>query len=301
MGIEVPELIGLGEVSLDQHAAVPRLPRRGEKLRASAFAPRVGGQVATALAAAAALGVRCRLVAAVGDDGAAETIAATPALAGVDLALQRVAAARTRGAMVLVEPDGERTIVELRDARCDLDARTLDVAQLSRARALHVDATQPAAALHAVELARAAGLLVSADLDRLDGVPEALLSCCTLVVVARQVADELAASRRVALSSLAERCAAGAVVGLTLGAEGSLFRGADGRWLVTPALKVAELRDTTGCGDVFRGALLASLLRGHPLALALQRATAAAAFAAAGEGALGALPDEAQLGRLLAG
>ncbi len=297
--MDAPELLGLGEVSLDRSAEVARLPTSGEKLRARAFGSSVGGQVATALAAAATLGLRTRLHAAVGADAAAARIADALSGRGVELALERISGARTRGALVLVEPEGERTIIELRDPACRLKAEHLEAAALEGARALHLDTTQPAAALSAARLARRQGLLVSLDLDRLDDAPEELLSCCTLLVVAREVADELAATRREALLSLAGRCASGAVVGLTLGPQGSLFRGADGRWIETPAFAGPTPRDTTGCGDVFRGVLLASLLRGHPLSSALARASAGAAFAAAGVGALGALPTDAQIVKLL--
>src|SRR5207247_2560041 len=64
------DVVGLGQISLDRVAALPRWPRPGEKLAlATPAVVRPGGQIATAVLAAVRLGLSGRLLGAVGDDG----------------------------------------------------------------------------------------------------------------------------------------------------------------------------------------------------------------------------------------
>jgi sugar/nucleoside kinase (ribokinase family) len=83
-------------------------------------------------------------------------------------------------------------------------------------------------------------------------------------------------------------------------------RGGDGALLVehgrlhrAPAFAVTAL-DTTGAGDVFRGALIYGLLRGDDAEAMLRFANAAAALACTREGAIGGIPTLAEIETLLA-
>lgn len=69
--------------------------------------------------------------------------------------------------------------------------------------------------------------------------------------------------------------------------------------LRVPAFAV-EAVDTTGCGDVFRGALIAALFEAMDLPARLRFAAAAAALQAGTVGAQNGVPDRAQVERLLA-
>ena len=57
--------------------------------------------------------------------------------------------------------------------------------------------------------------------------------------------------------------------------------------------------DSTAAGDTFCGVLIAALSQGHALALALQRASAAAALACTRLGAQTSVPTEAELDAFL--
>jgi sugar/nucleoside kinase (ribokinase family) len=102
----------------------------------------------------------------------------------------------------------------------------------------------------------------------------------------------LGAAGRAALDAGALR------VVVTRGRDGALAADATGAWRV-PGLRV-EVVSTVGAGDVFHGALLASLLDGLVLADAARRASVAAALSCRALDGRGAIPTPAELDRALA-
>jgi len=82
----------------------------------------------------------------------------------------------------------------------------------------------------------------------------------------------------------------GADVALTLGSQGALIAGRDGRCLASPALAV-EVVDTTGAGDTFAGVFGAALLAGLAEPAALRAAVVAASLACRHAGAQAAQPS----------
>jgi len=73
-----------------------------------------------------------------------------------------------------------------------------------------------------------------------------------------------------------------------MGAQGALLLEGDRVYRV-PALRV-DVVDTTGAGDVFRGAFIAALLRGLAPDAVLRFANAAAALSCTKAGAIGGVP-----------
>lgn len=295
------DLLGLGQISLDRVAGVERLPAPGGKARLESLRLRPGGQVATALCAAARLGLRCALWGAVGDDDDAEAALAPLRAEGVDVAgVARVPAAPTRQAWVLVEHgSGERTVLEKRDPALELPAGSPGAAALAEARALLVDLEHPEAAQRAAEEARSAGIPVILDADR---ATETALQLCRRVdfpIVSQGFAEEFSsdASLEAALRGLVGPHTRMAVV--TRGERGSLAWAADRLW-ATAAPRVPVV-DTTGAGDVFRGAFAWALCSGMGAERTLRVANTAAALACTGAGAQGALPRRDALEAALEG
>lgn len=296
------DLLGLGQISLDRVGSIARWPERGAKIAVESELELPGGQIATAVLAATRLGLRCALVGAVGEDGAAERALAPLRSAGVDLSgVQRIAGAATRQAWVLCErQSGERTIFERRDPALRLSPEAVLSTSVESAAALLVDAEHPEASLAAVRRARRAGLATLSDLDRADAGSRALLPEVDFPIVSQGFAEELCgkASAEAALQQLGGRTARMAVI--TRGERGAIALCA-GRVLEVPALQI-EVVDTTGAGDVFRGAFACALLAGRGARDALVWSCAAAGLACLGRGAQGALPEvsdvEARLGRV---
>ncbi len=265
-------VLGVGECSIDEVFLVDRLPQPGEKIVARDRFALGGGQVATALVAAQRLGLRTAFCGAVGEDANGRAIAAGLAEEGVDLdALVQVAGAASRSAAIFVEPSGERTIVERRDAQ--LAGATLTVPH-EIAAVVHADATVGPATLAGVLAAQAAGALLSIDVERPTPVARELVTAADLVVVSEQYfVPERGRTWQAAARALAQT--ARGVVIVTRGERGVAVATRDG--VQELAGFVVPVVDTTACGDTFRGALLVALFAQLPLPGALRFSCAAAA------------------------
>jgi sugar/nucleoside kinase (ribokinase family) len=288
------DLVGVGQISLDHLATVDAMPAAGGKGVLDAMRRMPGGQVATALLAAQRLGLRCALVGAVGDDAAGAAALAPLRSEGVDVSgVLTLADVATRQAFVLVERgSGERTIFERRDPRL-VHAPPMRPEAIEQARALLVDLEHPERAAEAVARAGAAGVPTLLDVDRVSPIALELVRQAEFPIVSEGFADELS-SKTSHVQLLPELCGPRArLVVITRGARGSLAW-VDGRVVETPARSV-DVVDTTGAGDVFRGAFAWAWLAGHPPERILALANAAAAWSCQGLGAQGALPTRAQV------
>ena len=296
------DVLGVGQNSLDRVVFVDGPPSDPEAPEAPDGLELPGGQVATAVLACARLGLRTAYVGAVGDDGAAEVVLEPLRRAGVDLSgVRTIPGARTRSALISVErQSGERHVRPRRDPRLVLAPEAIDAAQLAAARAVHLDAEHPQAAIRAAGLARAAGAAVLLDLDQPGRELEDLLAMADFPIVSERFAEWISGmgSAERGLSELVARGARLAVV--TLGPRGALAQGArDAEPLRSEAFRV-EARDTTGAGDVFHAAFAFGLLQGWGRLRVLRAANAAAALCCRAVGAQGALPSRTELETFLA-
>jgi len=289
------DVVGLGENSLDHLCLLERWPEPGEKLDLIQADARPGGQVASALLGCVRLGLRCGYVGAVGSDADADRVLDPLARAGVDLAgVRRVPGARTRTATILVRrSDGERTVLAHRDPRLRLAPAHLEAREVERARLLHLDASDPDAALWAARTARRAGIAVVLDADQVWPGAERLLGVTDFPVVSKQFAEEWGGTGDpddglVKLAGLGARLAV-----VTCGAEGAIARAGDER-LDGPAFEVA-VADTTGAGDAFHAGFIWALLDGRHVGEVLRVANAVAALACTALGAQEGLPRREEL------
>ena len=84
-----------------------------------------------------------------------------------------------------------------------------------------------------------------------------------------------------------------------MGAQGALLL--DGDRVYRAAPPAVDVVDTTGAGDVFRGAFIVALLRGEAPDAILRFANAAAALSCTKAGALGGVPTLETVEQLLVG
>lgn len=289
------DLLGIGQCSVDHVCTVEGLPPLGGKRPMLAYQVLPGGQVATALLAAARLGLRGAFVGATGGDAGAALALAPLEAAGVEVgAVRRVPGAETRLAVILVDrASGERTVLGYRDPRLRLTPADVPEAALAQARCLLVDGEDPDAAAHAARRARATGVPVVVDVDTVAPELEPLLAAADFPVVSRSFAEAFGGDGRVR-SGLARLLALGARMAVaTLGEHGCLARLGE-REIASPAFAVA-LRDTTGAGDVFHAAFAWGLLEGLAPEPLLRAANAAAALSCRALGAQGGLPTRAEV------
>jgi sugar/nucleoside kinase (ribokinase family) len=220
-----------------------------------------GGQAANVAAWAAELGAAARFIGKTGADDAGELVRSRLAAYGVEI-LGPVEG--SNGTICsLVSADGSRSMAADRGAARDLRPDEIEEPWLAGCTHLHVSGyavmVEPvrSAALHAAELARAAGARVSLDLASWSAIRDSGVDAF------REAAHALAPD--VVFANEDEQRVVGPLDGLWIlkrGAAGCSFGGDD-----RPARPVARVLDTTGAGD----ALAAGFIVGGP-ELALEAA-----------------------------
>jgi sulfofructose kinase len=282
------DLVGVGLNATDTLIPLAEFPVCGSKVEYSHETVMPGGQVATAVVACQTWGVRTRYVGKLGDDDAARLHARAFAQAGVDARLVTVENAASPRSLILVDGSGERTVLCRRDERLILQPEELEREWIVRARALHVDGYDTAAATLAAGWAREVGIPVTADLDAIYPGVEALIERIDYLIVSRDFPCRLMGESdlRSALRKMQSRYGC-RLAAATLGPDGVLAW--DGRQFYFSAAFKVPVVDTTGAGDIFHAGFLYGLLQGRELERQLDFSCAAAAMNCMADGARGGI------------
>ena len=271
-------VIVFGSINVDLVAEVARLPGPGETIKTDSYVALPGGKGANQALAAARNGAATHMVGAVGSDWQAPTALAQLRSDGVGLAAVEEVEGASGLAMIAVDAGGENQIIVVSGANASAAAAQLpkmapgdwlvtqnEVDWLQTAQAHRRAREQGAGVIH--NTAPAHGLS-GAELARID----------VLVANEHELAQAAPSAAETGADAHARSLLAagvGAVV-LTLGARGSaLYTGAEEATAVPAA--PAEVRDTTGAGDAFVGALAAALASGQSLPEAVASANRYAA------------------------
>lgn len=310
-------LTTVGYVSIDFTAELDRLPDREERRLATAIHKSLGGPAANVAVIAAGIGepyaVAASLITAIGVDQDSDWAAAELSRRRVELIvpLDR-RGTRINRALVLVEADGRRTIVNEPSRLGGVDVErfleAVDPAGLTWC--LHLEGYQVPAQAALVRKARARGFITSMQATGLqadwlrthrDDVFEqfdiVFLHQESLQQLGLGDGDAEAGIRRLSELAAAARGPWPRVVVVTLGKDGAAAVLAEGAVLRAPALPVA-LVDTTGAGDSFVGCFLATWLSGCSAEEAIRLACVAGSLQVSHFGAQEVRPDAATLRRL---
>lgn len=293
------DLVGVGLNATDTLIHVREFPQRGAKLEYEHETLLLGGQVATTVVACQTWGLSTRYVGKLGDDRAATWHAEAFAKLGVEAHLVRVPDAASARSLILVDRQGERTVLCRREERMTLHPDELRREWIAGARALHVDGHDTAAATQAARWARAAGVPVIADLDETYPEVDALVENVDYLIVSRDFPARLTGKTSLpeALRAMARRYGC-RLTAATLGADGVLAWDGE-RFHHASAYRVPAI-DTTGAGDIFHAGFIYGLLQGWPLQRQLDFACAAAALNCTAEGARGGIGPVAGVERVIA-
>jgi sulfofructose kinase len=292
------KVLCVGHAVQDFVFAVPALPDRGEKYRATHFETVGGGPAATAAVAISRLGGRAVLAARVGDDAVAAMIVSELEGHGVDCAhVHRCRGHGSSVSAVLVDASGERMIVNHLDAAMPVDASWLPAPAATGAQAVLADTRWPQGALAALEAARAAGLPAVLDADRPIPADGALLRAATHVAFSADALADFTGVRepRAALARVAPGLPGWCCV--TAGREG-VYAFEGGAIRHVPGFEV-DVVDTLGAGDVWHGAFALALAEGRPEREAVRFASAAAAIKVQRRGSRTGAPTRDELDAFL--
>jgi sulfofructose kinase len=289
------DVIGVGTNSVDEVLQLPlatgALPMGG-KARVSDRRFLCGGQTATVVAACAALGLRSGYVGAFGSDEHGKLIRKTLMDSGIDVRDAIECDAPNRGAVILVDPHGTRTVLWHRSDRLVLPVEKLQPSAL-RARIVHVDDDDPELAMNAAIVAAKAGVVVTSDLEHTSDYTERLISSVAYPVFEQYLPASITGEPDPERALRKLRRLNGGVLVMTRGEQGSVALDGD-RFHVAPAFAV-KVVDATGAGDVFRAGFIYGVIQAWPVPDILRFANAAAALSCT---RLGAIPSVPALGEV---
>lgn len=237
---------------------------------------RCGGGAANAAAALARAGHHVALVSAVGDDADGRALLETLAAAGVDTVEVAVLPEATSNSLLLVDPDGERTIVNLQRLHAPAPERLLRLAL----DCVYVRSRAPDLTPLLAELVQRTRVVAHVPPCADDAVPAQVLVGSASDLDAAFLADPYAAGQRATGGRAAWTV-------ITRGAEGATAYARETA-LHVPALAVTPV-DTTGAGDCFAAGLVHGMAHGLPMPRCLELANAWGAAAVTTDGSL---PDD---------
>ncbi|MGW1681976.1 carbohydrate kinase family protein [Saccharopolyspora sp. NPDC002376] len=283
-----------GYANSDLAISVPALPAAGSRVQATAIVRGDGGMAANAAVAAARVGADVRFAGVVGDDPLSDAFLAALVADGVDVAWTARTGQLTTS-VVLVTPDGERSIISQDDAITE--GHLAEVAARTAAcdnSWLYLDGYRFPRAVAALR-----GVRTIVDLDgcvRADGA-RAALDAADHVVAGRVLARELLGDDT-ELARAAIQTSTHLVI--TDGARGWRMYAPDGTRQEGAALRVSAV-DATGAGDCFVGAYAAELERGAAPEQAARFAATAAGLSCTKPGARAGLPSRDAVAEHLTG
>ncbi len=296
------DIVVVGSLNMDLVVQTTRLPRAGETIHGEGLQRIPGGKGANQAVAAARQGAAVAMVGRVGNDDFGTELRRTLAAADVDVThVIQDEDAVTGTAVIIVDQQGENCIVisagaNGRVASADLEQLT---PLFSQAKLLLLQFEIPLEAVaQTAQLASQHGVRVILNPAPAHAISRDLLQQIDIIVPNEgelQMLTGLPVTTLDEVTTAARQLRADGIetVIVTLGGDGALLVSADVVEHI-PAYQV-NVVDTTGAGDTFIGTLAAALSHGHPLQVAVKRATAAAALAVTKFGAQPSLPTAAEL------
>lgn len=302
------DIVALGEPMLE----FSQVERGGEVV----YLPGHGGDSSNCAIAAARQGARCGYLTALGDDAFGRSFLDLWDREGVDRSRVLTRPGGRTGVYFITHgPDGhEFGYYRAGSAASLLAPGEIPDDYVRSARVLHLSGISQAiseaacdACLHAVRVAREAGVMVSYDTNLrlrlwpLDRARAVIHETARLADLVRPGLDDARALTgldepdAICDFYLATGCR---MVVLTLGADGALAATPDAR--ARFPRHAVEAVDATGAGDTFDGAFLAEYLRTGDVLRAAAYANAAAALATTGYGAVAPMPTRAAVEAFLA-
>jgi sulfofructose kinase len=282
----------VGHSALDHVYRIEQFPARPSKVRALEHLEGGGGSAANAAVTIARLGGAVEFWSRVGADDAGRRILAGLRAHDVDTRFVLVhQGSRSSESAVIVDRTGERLIVSERDHAMPADAGWLPLDHIPEAAAVLSDLRWFEATSVSFREARKHGVRTVLDID-IGGGGSDISAYLALTDYAIFSAPALAGYLSEGtdcdrLGKVLERGVQHA--GVTLGAEGYVWRARDGTSGRQPSFEV-DVVDSTGAGDAFHGAFAWALAHGHDDASCAKIGAAVAALKCRKLGAREGLP-----------
>lgn len=298
----------LGVFVADTAYRAARAPKMGETIMGESFALGPGGKGSNQAVAAAMAGADTHFITRLGRDPFADMALATWKKAGVTPAITQHSDSYTGAAYIFIEAaTGNNAIIICPGVagtinESDIDARS-DL--IRSASVFIVQLEQPmAAAMRALQIARAAGVRTILNPAPAAPLPEGMLALCDYVTPNETEAEALTGlpvttvDEAIAAAKALRTMGAGAAL-VTLGDKGALYHDAV-QTVHVPAISAGPVVETTGAGDAFNGGFAAALANGADPISAVRFGCATAGISVTRAGTAPSMPARAEIEALLA-
>lgn len=289
-------ILVFGSLNADFFLSVRTFPAPGETVLTPGALIKAGGKGANQAAAAAKAGGLVKMIGAVGTDEVAKVPITALRSLGVDCSAMQVSELATGMAMIMVDGQGENSIVVASGANTAVSADAVAQTALNEDVVLVMQMeVPPAENFKLLRRAKAAGARTILNVAPACPIPEADLELADYLILNEIEADAVYASLfEKTFLSVEEKAAAiaektGGVCLVTMGA-GGVAGAENGEIFKVSALSVQPV-DTTGAGDAFVGIFAAMLDNGLDTRQAARYAAAGAGLACLKIGAQEALPS----------
>jgi sugar/nucleoside kinase (ribokinase family) len=263
------DVVGLGTAVMDQLVNVPRVPRGNSGARVDEVFHQGGGNVATAIAAAARLGKKAGMLTKVGGDATGDFIIKDFEYNGVDTShiLQGPPDTSSAYSIAISEVElGTRMFLFKRGTIGPLEPEEVDFDYIASARILHLESGGPAS-MAAAKFARDKGITVTIDAGGYSEDRREITPYIDIFIGSELFYNGMFKGHEDDLEGNCRRLhdMGPSVVWITRGAKGCVGL-IDGKFYDIPTFDFVPVKDTTGAGDVFHGAYISAMLEGlsHP-------------------------------------
>lgn len=298
------DILGLDFPCMDLNVNIDGMPEPNHGAGILDMSWQGGGKVSSGMVAAARLGAKCAMAAALGDDIYGRFCYQDFVRHGinVDRVLLRKGETSHLSVVLSDRRTQTRTILFRQGTVRPLGMEEVDLSAVSEAEYLFLSDTRPLSR-EAAKAARAAGAKVFIDADYYTEELKDMIPLIDVFVGSEFVFDSLfPGAKEDGSSALEQACrdvldrGPGLCV-FTFGEKGCAGLSQEG-FFTLPAFSV-EVRDTVGAGDVFHGAFLAALLKGKSYRECARYASAVSAIKCTRIGGRAGIPDEATLEHFL--
>ena len=292
------DILGIGVSTLDLLTIVKEFSSEEIVQQAIDAKFQGGGPVATALVAAAKLGAKVAMIDSLGDDLIGQSILQEFHQYGVTTKHIQITPGKTSSiaSIWIRESDGKRSIAYRPGNAPELTDNCIAIEIIKKAKVLHLNGRHLQSCLKACRLAKEHQIKVSFDGGggRYRSELDSLIPYLDICIVARDFAEKYAKTTKIQNAAQTFLDLGAELVVITDGEHGSYIFTQQEEPFHQPAFKINNIVDTTGCGDVYHGVFLFSLISGLTLKESARRATAAAAINTqriGGRGMLSTMPE----------
>jgi ribokinase len=298
------KVVILGVFVADTAYRADRMPRIGETIMGNTFVLGPGGKGSNQAVACARIGAETHMISKLGKDDFAKLALDTWSEAGVSAHVEQVSESYTGAAFIFIEESsGDNAIIISPGAAALISPEDMDAHSglIGDADVFVTQLEQPLeAALRALQIARACGVITILNPAPAAALPEGMLALCDYVTPNETECEALTGIAVETEQDAARACAALRNLGvatpiITMGEQGAYL---DGHGLV-PAVKAGKVVETTGAGDAFNGGFAAALSEGKSPIEAVQIGCATAGISVTRPGTAPSMPRRQEVEDLL--